>query len=160
MQLEIEKATAALDKKIAAEQAKLDKEERELSQDQSDYNQRKMDELGTGFDTVMGLFGGRRRSISKNLSKRRMTAAAKADVEESNKAIAEYKKLIAQYQAEKEQTAQKINQRWAEIASQSSQVRLIPQKKDVLLDFFGVAWLPTYLVEIGAETIELPGFSA
>jgi len=40
-----------------------------------------------------------------------------------------------------------------------TEIPLSPLKKDVLLDFFGVAWMPFYLARAGEETFELAGFS-
>ncbi len=160
MDAEMQKVTDTYDKKVAAVQAKIEREQRELDQDEAEYNQRKMDELGAGLDVVMGLFGGRKRSVSKNLTKRRMTSTAKADVDESKKAIASFQKEIDGLQKEQEQAKKDIEERWGEIASQSSELKIQPLKKDVLLDFFGVAWFPYYLVQAGDQSIEIPGFSA
>lgn len=156
---EVSKLDETYAKKIAVIQDKIDREQAELDQDEAEYSQRKMDEFGTGVETVLGLFGGRKRSVSKNLTKRRMTSTAKADVEESKKAIAGYKKQIEALEKEQAQAVDEAEQRWGDIASKSSEIKVIPQKKDVLMDFFGVAWLPYYLVVAGAETFELPGFS-
>jgi hypothetical protein len=156
---ELEKTVDAYDKKIAAIQTKLEREQIELDQDESDYSHRKMDELGAGLETVMGLFGGRRRSVSKNLTKRRMTSTAKADIEESKKTIAGYQKQIDALEQEKAQALKDVEERWGELAVQSDEIKLVPQKKDVVLDFFGVAWFPYYLVQEGEEPLELPGFA-
>jgi hypothetical protein len=158
MDAEAQKVSDTYDKKIAAIQDKMEREQLELDKDQAEYDQRKMDELGTGFDTVMGLFGGRKRSLSKNLTKRRMTSTAKADVDESNKAIAEYKKEIAALEQEKTKALQDVQKRWANIASKSTEIKVAPLKKDVLLDFFGVAWFPYFLVQAADGPVELPGF--
>ena len=53
-----------------------------------------------------------------------------------------------------------VNDKWAEIATQISEIPIAAQKKDILLDFFGVAWMPYHLVKIDDQTFELPGFSA
>jgi hypothetical protein len=156
---ETAKVTDTYEKQIAAIQDKIDREQRELDQDEAMYNQRKMDELGAGLDTVMGLFGGRKRSVSKNLTKRRMTSTARADVEESKNAILDYQKRIAALEKEKDQAIKDVAARWGEIASKSTEIKIAPLKKDVLLDFFGVAWFPYYLVQVDNETAELPGFA-
>lgn len=160
LDIELEKAAEVYEKKIAALQVKLDREQLELEQDEAEHSQRKMDELGSGLESVMGLFGGRKRSISKNLTKRRMTSTAKADVDESKKAIAGYQKEIAALEKEKEQALSEVAERWGEIASQSDEIKVAPTKSAVLLDFFGVAWQPYHQVLAGGETFELPGFSA
>jgi hypothetical protein len=61
---------------------------------------------------------------------------------------------------EKELAIAEVEKRWGEIASQSSELKILPLKKDVLLDFFGVAWMPYYQVQAGADQFELPGFAA
>ena len=80
--------------------------------DEEEYSQRKNEELTTGFNTVMGLFGGRKRSLSKNMTKRRMTATAKADVDESKKAIASYQKQIDELEKERASALDDVQERW------------------------------------------------
>jgi hypothetical protein len=40
-----------------------------------------------------------------------------------------------------------------------SEIPIVALKKDVLLDLFGVAWVPYNVVKIGPELVELAGFS-
>jgi hypothetical protein len=156
------KAANAFDRKIQALQTKMDREERELAQDQAELSQRKMEELGTAAENILGLFGGRKssRRLSSSLSKRRMTSQAKADVDESVDAISDYKKQIAELEKEKAQALEELNKRWGEIANQVSEVTVTPLKKDVLLELFGVAWMPVYHLEAGGENIVLPGYGS
>jgi hypothetical protein len=53
-----------------------------------------------------------------------------------------------------------LNDKWAEAAGQITEIPVSPFKKDVLLDFFGVAWMPFHLVKTEEQLIELPGFSS
>jgi hypothetical protein len=158
---EAKKVSLTYETKLRILKDKLEREQRELKQDEADLSSRKMEELGTGLETVAGILGfGRKRSISTSLSKRRMTSNAKSDVEESEEAIKDYQKEIADIEAEKATATQAIRDKWAEIASQISEIPITAQKKDILLDIFGVAWMPYHLVKIGEEVAELPGFSA
>jgi hypothetical protein len=86
---ELGKIEVAFDRKVKILETKIDQEERELAKDESDLSARKMDELGTAAQTVMSMFGRRKKSLSSSLTKRRMTSRAKADVEESLEAIAD-----------------------------------------------------------------------
>jgi len=158
---EIKKASATFDSKIKSLNTKLAREERELASDQTELSQRKMEELGSAAETVFGLFTGKKssRKISSSLTKRRMTSQAKADVEESQEAIDDMKKQIADIEAEKAQVIEEIKNRWEDIASQDSEITVTALKKDVLLDVFGVAWMPYHLVKTGQEIIELPGYA-
>ncbi len=157
---EIAKASDKIDKQIQALQTKLSREERELSEDETELSQRKLEEMGTHAENILGLFGGRKssRKLSTSLSKRRMTAQAKADVEESKDAIEEFKKQIVFLEKEKMQIVNEINERWGKLANEFSEITVTPLKKDVLLDFFGVAWMPFHIVQYGSQLIELPGF--
>ncbi len=160
---EIDKVSNQYDKKIAALQVKLEREERELSEDETELSQRKMEELGTHAENVFGFFSKRSRSsrrLSSSLSKRRMTEQAKADVEESLDAIADFKKQIAALAKEKERDMAAVNDRWGEIANQSGEIPVTPYKKDILVDVFGVAWMPYHVVRVGDQTVELPGYGS
>lgn len=157
---ELKKASTSFDTKLRALQDKLEREQRELKQDQAELSSRKMEELGTGLETVAGFLGlGRKRSITSSITKRRMAKQAKGDVEESVDAIKDYQEQIAAIEAEKEAALQAVNDKWGEVANQITEIPIAAQKKDILLDFFGVAWMPYYLVKIGEQPDELPGFS-
>jgi hypothetical protein len=120
-----------------------------------------VEEIGTHAENVFGLFGRRRSGrLSTSLSKRRMTEQAKADVEESHDAISDLKKQIAALEEEKAQAMEEVNSRWGETAVQVTEITVTPLKKDVLLDLFGVAWVPYHVVKIGQEVVELPGYRA
>ncbi|MGE5222942.1 MAG: helicase HerA domain-containing protein [Omnitrophica WOR_2 bacterium] len=157
---ELRKVSEAYDKKIEALQLKLAKEERELDQDRTELSQRRMEELGTGVENVLGLFGGRKssRRLSSSLTKHRLTGQAKADVDESVKMIQEYQQEIAGLQSQKEQALHEAAERWGMLASQIGSLNIAAQKKDILLEFFGAGWLPYYQVRMNAQIVELPGY--
>ena len=158
---EIKKASATYDTKLRALNDKLEREQRELKQDQAELSSRKMEELGTGLETVAGFLGfGRKHSISSSITKRRMAKQAKGNVDESVDAIKDFQEQIAAIEAEKGTAVQAVMDKWAQVANQVSEIPIAAQKKDVLLDFFGVAWMPYHLVKIGEQLDELPGFTA
>ena len=155
---EIEKVAASYDKKVDRLKDKLAREVRELKEDESELSQRKMEELGTHVETVLGLFGKRKRSVSSSLSKRRMTSGAKADVEESLDAIEDYKRDLADLEKEKAEALEEVEEKWSEIADDITEISVTPYKKDVLVDLFGVAWMPYHVVESEGRRMELPGY--
>jgi hypothetical protein len=79
-------------------------------------------------------------------------------VQESRDAIEEMKKQIAAIEQEKAQALEQVDDRWGEIANQVDEIELAPLKKDVLIDLFGVAWVPYYVLQAGSETLELPAY--
>jgi len=158
---ELKKASATFDSKLRTLNDKLEREQRELEQDKSDLSSRKLEEAGNVAETFAGLLGfTRKRSISTSLTKRRMTSQAKGDVEESIEAIKDIQTQIAAIEADKAAALQAVNDKWGEAASQITEIPISAQKKDLLLDFFGMAWMPYHLVKVGEQIIELRGFSA
>lgn len=158
---EIKKVAQTFDKKIEALRVKLFREEQELKSDKEKLNLRRMEEVGTHAENIFGLLGGRRssRRVSSSLTKRRLTSQAKAEVEESEKTIALLKEQIAEVEKAKAATVGEINQRWAEIATQFREENILPLKKDVYLEFFGILWQPHYLIQDGENVIETPAYS-
>ena len=156
---EMDKIEEKYDHKIDTVVSRLKREQRELEEDKSDLSQRKMEEYGTHAETVLSLFGRRKKSLSRSLSKRRMTEKAEADVKESIQAIDEYEKQIKDIQAEKEEALEEAKERWEEIANQVSEIEITPYKKDILVEMFGVAWFPHYVVKAEGQILELAGYS-
>ena len=159
---EIAKKVATLDRQVKTLEDKLAREERELREDEADLQNRKMEEMGTHAENVLGLFTGSRstRKLSSSLSKRRMTENAKADVEESVDAIAQFKKDLAEKERQREEVIAEINDRWGRMVNETGEITINPKKTDIFVNLFGVAWMPYYLVQSGAETLELPAFGA
>ena len=157
---EIEKRAAQIDRKIKSLEDKLSREERELREDEAELSHRKMEELGTHAENVLGMFGGRKssRRLSSSLTKRRMTEQAKSDVDESEDAIAQYQKDLQTFEQELQQVIDEINDRWGDVVNDISEVTVTPKKTDIYVELFGVAWMPYYLVESGGGTVELPAF--
>ena len=158
--LEIERLTAASEKKLQSLQARLERESRELESDESELSQRRMEEMGTHAENLLSLFSKRNRRISTSLTRRRLTEQARQDVGESRQEVASLEKQIQALQEEWEQAMAEINEQWGRLALEDTEVTLTPYKKDVLIDLFGVAWLPYHIIQSGDQTLELPGFSA
>ena len=157
---ELKKTSTPFETKLRTLQDKLEREQRELEQDKAELSSRKLETGVNVAETVLGLFGrGRKRALTSSISKARMTSQAKSDVKESVDAIKDFEDQIAALEADKEAALQAVNEKWGEVANQITEIPIAAQKKDVLLDFFGVAWLPNHLVKTGDQLIELPGFS-
>jgi len=156
---EIQKLDIQYDKKLDTIEDRLHREERELRRDESDLSQRRMEEYGTHAENVLGMFSKRRRRLSTSLSKRRMTEQAKSRVEESEDSIEDFKEQINELEREFDQAVDDVKSKWADIADDMEQITISPFKKDILVDLFGVAWLPYHIIESKGRTLELPGYS-
>ena len=159
---EIEKKKSALVCRIKALEEKLMRESRELREDEAELSHRKIEEAGTHFENLTGLFGGRRsaRRLSSSLSKRRLTEQAKADVEESQDAIEDFRAQIADLEKQRQQIISEIQEKWGNVVSSASEVTVVPKKSDVFVSLFGVAWMPYYMIRTGDQLIEIPAFGA
>ncbi|NUM45377.1 MAG: DUF87 domain-containing protein [Anaerolineales bacterium] len=158
---ELAKISQTHARKIEQLKLKLARETRELESDKSELSQRKMEEMGTHAENVFGfLTGSKRRNISTSLSKRRMTEKAKADVEESEAELESLEQQLASAEQEKATALEDLNQRWADLVTNFTEIPVQPFKKDIRVELFGLAWYPYWLVETGGQVIELPGFGS
>ncbi len=159
---EIDKIKERYLKKMKAIQVKLEKEQRELSEDEAEFNARKMEEMATHFENVLGLFGGSRssRRVSSSLTKRRLTAKAKADIAESQDAIEGFKAELMELEGEMAEEIDEIEDRWEEIAATIEDKVFTTYKKDIRLELFGVGWLPYWQLSGEGQSLELPGYKA
>jgi len=158
---EIEKKTAQLDRQLKTLEDKLAREERELQMDQNELAGRKREEGSNLLEIGASVLGvGRKKSVTSQFSKNRLTNKAKADVEESVDTIAQYKEQIAELEKRREETIAEINNRWGSVVNEITEVTIAPKKTDVFIKLFGVAWIPYYIVTAGTDTIELPAFGA
>lgn len=157
---EKKKLEAAYKTKIQAAQKKLAAEKRELAEDQSDLQARKMEALGTHAENIVTLFTGSRSTtrLSRSLSKQRMVKTAEDDVEESVEEIDRLEKELAALSDEIEDKLDEIEARWSAAAGEIEEIPYKPLKKDVLVEVFGVAWVPYHQVEVQGKLIEVPGY--
>jgi hypothetical protein len=159
MQVELEKVKARFATKLKAAEDKLKKEERELAEDQADYQGRKQEEYAKHAETLLGFLGGRRKSLSGSLSKRRMAEKAKADIEESEQAIADLQEQLGALRDEMEAELDAVEAKWQDLMDDSRELPVAPRKTDVRLPLFGVAWLPHYLAtDAAGRAIELAAY--
>ncbi|PKN91524.1 MAG: hypothetical protein CVU44_19405 [Chloroflexi bacterium HGW-Chloroflexi-6] len=156
---EIAKMAATIDRQLNTLQDRLRREERELTQDQVEYEQRKWEERGNLAEIGASVFGiGRKKSLTTQLTKNRMTQQSKADVEQSAQAIQQFEQQIAELQARRAQMVEESNERWASIVNQVSEIPLTPKKSDIFVEYFGIAWKPCYLVSGSGQVQEIPAF--
>ncbi|MBF0586246.1 hypothetical protein INT08_01970 [Prosthecochloris sp. N3] len=144
--------TDALERKFEATirrlEKKLRREERELAEDEMEHENRKQQELVGIGETILGFFMGRRSTskIGTALNKRRMTAKAKADVEESLEEIEDLKKEIEEREAELEAAVDDIRTKWEHVRDSVRTEELAPRRTDVVVHSVSVAWLPLWAV--------------
>jgi hypothetical protein len=130
----------------------------EVDSQKDELGQRRMEEVGKGAELLLGMLGGRKRSISTSLTKRRMTAQAKAQLKQEEAELEALEKQVEALEAERSSSLADIQDRWARLVDQEIEVPVTPYKKDIFVDLFGVAWMPYYVIVINGQTRELPAF--
>lgn len=155
---EYEKVSKQFDKKIASVEKKLAKEERELEEDEADLASRRREEGMKHVETVFGMVFGRKRSMSSSMTKRRMTSRAKAAVEESKDEIVDLKKELEELEDQKDASVDELDEKWLDVAEEVTEIPIQPYKKDILVDLFGVGWLPYHVIDDDGRSIEFAAF--
>ncbi len=158
-QAEVEKINAAYGQKIAAVRQKIAREKAEEKQAKEEVGQRKAEATTASGEFFLGLFGKRKRSLTTSMTKRRLAAQAKADLEAVRQELATLQDQAQALELVRQSLIQEAQERWAKMVTDTSEVPLVPQKKDIFLELYGVAWLPHYLVKVGEEMQEIPAFS-
>jgi len=146
---EVDKLAGKYETKLKSLQEKLRREEIELQKDQTAYDARKQQEMLSAGDSLLSLFGGRRRvtsALGSASQKRQMTARAKQEVIESQETIARLNQEIADLQAELEGISQSAADRWNDALNQIEPYAVRPRKSDVSVQRLAVAWTPQWLV--------------
>ena len=156
---ELRKVVGGLDKKINALELKLGRQTSELEENENELSQRRMEEWGTHAENLASLFSKRSRRLTTSLTRRRLTDQARSDLKQTKEQIEDLDQQLRMMIEERNRLAAEINERWAKTAADFRELSVAPFKKDVLIDLFGLAWYPYHLVRIGAESIELSGYT-
>lgn len=158
LEVEKEKIKTSFEKKLDTIKDRLMREKRELDEDELEFEQRRREEMGTHFENVLSFLDGRKKRMTTSLTKRRMTSQAKADVQESLDSIEQYKQEIEELERERRQSLEEVEEKWQEILESTAEIPVTPYKKDILVELFGVAWIPYYLYDDGGRQVELAAF--
>ena len=89
-----------------------------------------------------------------------MTTKAKADVEESEEAIAAFEKQMEELEAEAADEVEAVTNKWNELIDDVQEVEVRPRRADVRLDLFALAWLPYWQLGSGDQARLAPAYEA
>jgi hypothetical protein len=138
----------------------LEDEQEDLEQDKAELGGRRLEELGKGAENILGLFMGRRRSLSTSLTKRRMTSKAKADVEASEREIEELEEELKALEEELQEDLAEVEEHWQRAIKAVVEEKVSPYKKNIFVEMFGVLWLPYYAFKQGERWTTVPAFES
>ena len=129
--------------RLARLQERVAKESRELEMDKQSLEVRKMDEIVSAGETILGMFmGGRRRSLSGAITRRRMTSTSGARVQKSEAERASAVEELESLRQEAEAALEALDARWDEAAAAVEKAPLRPKKTGIELLELGLLWIP------------------
>ncbi len=153
------KELAALDKKIASLASRIEKQKMEVQQQQAELTGRRAETLLKGGEVLLGLLGGRKRSVTTALGKHRMAQSAAANLAQEQQDLKNFEAellLLQKQRADLVKPAAGVSG----AAAGFKEIPLQPVKKDIFIDMFGIGWAPFYQVKVNNQQMELPGFKA
>ncbi len=161
---EVDKLEKKYETKIDRLEDKLRLRERRLSDDEAEFEARKRDEMVGIGESVLGFVMGRRstRVLSRASSKRRMTAKAKANIEDTKDEIEDIKADIAELESELKEAADDITTRWADSLEELETVEIAPRRSDVQIQLLALAWTPLWRIAVdgrrGKDVLTVPAY--
>jgi hypothetical protein len=152
------KLAGTFDQRLEALKRRIERQKVVVDRRADEVGKRKAEQGAHDLEFIASVFSKRKRSLSISMSKRRMTSQALGELDEARQHLEnlndEWKTLAAERQA----ALQRLQAGWHERAAQVTLVSVPPKKKDILLDEFGLAWLPYYLFKNPDGTVEFPAF--
>jgi hypothetical protein len=152
---EQDKLAVTFNKKRDAMEAKEKRQELEVEEQKSDLNARRLEEAGTHGELLLSMFVGRKRSVSKSITKRRMTSQSKLELKQEEEELAAIEQQMNALEAEYKKALDDIQAKWEKEINKVDEVPVSPSKTNIFLDNYGIAWVPYYLVKSGGQVIEV-----
>ncbi len=141
-----------LDETMRRTAQKLETEQRELAEE-------KRIELFTTGEAILSLLKGRtaytlsrmaRASLWRNRSRGELTLYQQG--------LAEIDDKMAKAEQEFENALREINERWAKAAQAVEEYVVTPYKKDIMIDLFGIGWIPYWYADVNGQALMLPAY--
>jgi hypothetical protein len=156
---EVEAIREKYEKKLDQLEDKLSDEIRDLEEDKQELGYRRMEEVGKGVDNVLGLVLGRSRSLSTSLTKRRMTAKAKADLKASEQDVKDAQEDIKKLEEALKEELDDVSERLKKTIDQVVEEPIAPYKKNIFMEIFGLVWMPYYAFKDAEGWVTVPAFT-
>ncbi len=157
---EIDLTTQRYDKELEKLDEKLRKELRDLTYDKQMLDHLKREDLYTTGEAVLGLLKGRTSYTLSRMSRtRRYKTQAQERAVSGEHTIADLEDQIEKKQQELQTVLRDVNDKWAKIATNVEETKLTPYKKDIVLEIFGIGWIPNWYVVLNGQAIMLPAFA-
>jgi len=155
-QAEADKAESSLRRRVETLRNRQDKLAEDLRQRQSELSARRVEEIGAGIETVLGMLGsGRRRSLTPSLSRRRMTTRTGSQVQQTQASLEAAQRELAEAEQELGAVSAAARDRWAQVALDNTTIPIAPTRTNIFTERFSVIWVPYHLLEVAGQPLTL-----
>ncbi|MEP7288518.1 MAG: DUF87 domain-containing protein [Chloroflexota bacterium] len=157
---EIDDTTKKYDAQLEKLDEKLRKELRDLNYDKQNLDSLKREDLYTTGEAVLGLLKGRTSFTLSRMSRtRRYKNAAQERAVAGEQQLADLESQIDRKQQELQSALKDVNDKWSKVASTVDEHKLTPTKKDIVLEIYGIGWLPTWYMVLNGQSVMLPAYA-
>ena len=151
---EVDKLTSKYDNLLDKMDDKMRRKIRELEAEKKELGDRKREELFTAGEAALSLLRGRTTyTLSRASRATRMRRQTVEDLSESEEVLQEIESEMRELEQQFDQELQQINERWVQIANTVEDYLITPYKKDIHMELFGVAWVPSWAVNINGRMV-------
>jgi hypothetical protein len=121
---------------------KVRRKEQSLAKLEGALKARKVEEAVNIGETLLSFFGGRKRSLSSAMTRRRMTSSTDQRLEQAQDDLSELQAEAIELDSELADALDEISERWLEVVDQTEERAVGLEKNDIQVRTFGVLWVP------------------
>lgn len=156
---EIDKLQVKYGKLMDALMDKQNRKARELEAEKLEIRDRKREQMYTTGEALISIFKGRTNYTLSRMSRTtRLKRQTEADIRESYEVLDEISREMDALEQEYEKKLQEINDYWAGQANEVVEYTVTPYKKDIVIDLFGIGWLPHWYMQVNGQPVLLQAF--
>jgi len=156
---EIDTVTARYEKEMDAIEARIKRAERNLEGSRNVLDELRREDLYTTGEAAVSLFRGRTAYTLSRMSRtRRYKKEAQGRVSTAEQELIDLEESLEAKQNELASALQAVNEKWRQIANRVEEYRVKPFKKDIVLEVFGIGWVPQWYVILNGSPLLLPAF--
>lgn len=154
---EADQVASRYEKKLDDMEERAQLKAQALEDKDAELGARKLEEAISLGESALQLFRGRSfYTLSRTSRMRRYTNTAKDRYEMTEQQLSKLLGDMDETEAAMEEALQAVQDKWAAISGEVKELSITPYKKDILVDLFGIGWVPYWDVLINGRSEILP----
>lgn len=154
---EVQTIRARYDRQLDRLEDKLLASQRDLKEDQEQLRAREAENRWTGIENILGFVLGATpyRPMSTAASKERLVKKARTDITKGEETVERLQAQMEALKREAQSFFEASQIKWTAVAHDISELRVTPRRGDILVELFGLGWLPFWQLEVDGVPMEL-----